>query len=156
MSEPWRGGTVGHSYISSYFHIVFSTKERIPLLREEMQPRFYKFVGSVVKNHEMKMIEIGGMPDHIHLLLSLPATIDVAKAINIVKANSSRWVRESDRRFAWQRGYGAFTVSASNLDTVAAYIRNQKEHHRRRDFKVEFIGLLEKHKIAYDPKYVFG
>ena len=98
---------------------------------------------------------IGGIEDHIHMLIELPPTIAVAEAVRTIKSNSSKWVNELGRSFAWQKGYGAFSVSASNIAAVERYIRNQEQHHRKMTFEDEFIGFLKKHGIEFDLKYVF-
>ena len=95
------------------------------------------------------------MEDHVHLLVQLPPVLTLAKAVSFLKANSSKWMNEHRMRFAWQQGYGAFSVSASNLDTVKKYIASQARHHRKMSFEDEFVGLLRKHGIPFDPKYVF-
>src|SRR5439155_24332051 len=110
----------------------------------------------IARRMKVDMISIGGMEDHVHMLVTLPAELDVAKAINTIKVNSSRWMKSDVPSFAWQRGYGAFSVSASNVDAVKRYIANQEKHHTKRDFESEFIELLKKHRVEYDPKYVFG
>jgi putative transposase len=101
----------------------------------------------------MKTLAIGGAADHVHVLLSLPATISVAKAMQLLKGNSSRWIRETIpkmRSFAWQEGYGAFSVGVSGVDATVTYIRNQAEHHRTRSFREEFVAMLKKHGFAYE------
>ena len=106
----------------------------------------------------MKAIAIGGTTDHVHGLLSLPATMSFAKAVQLIKGGSSKWVHDSfrdHRRFAWQEGYGAFSVSSSQVNKTIAYINRQKEHHRRRTFEDEFFDLLDKHGVEYDRRYVF-
>jgi hypothetical protein len=95
------------------------------------------------------------MEDHAHLLIHLPASLALAKAVQLLKGSFSRWINENGGEFAWQEGYGAFSVSASNVDTVKRYIANQESHHRKTTFEQEFIVFLKKHKIDYDPKYVF-
>jgi REP element-mobilizing transposase RayT len=107
----------------------------------------------------MKALAIGGVQDHIHILLSLPATIPVAKAIEIIKGGSSKWIHESFpayREFAWQEGYGAFSVSISHVKATVAYIQTQGEHHRKKSFEEEFLTFLKKHGIDYDERYVLG
>jgi REP element-mobilizing transposase RayT len=96
------------------------------------------------------------MEDHAHLLIQLPATLTLAKAVQLLKGSSSKWVGEHGREFSWQEGYGAFGVSKSNMNAVVKYIANQEKHHRKITFEEEFIALLEKHGIEYDPRYVFG
>ena len=115
-------------------------------------------MGGIARANKMKALAIGGVADHVHLLLSLPATMNIAKAIQLIKAGSSKWVHESFRKqqkFAWQDGYAAFSVSASQVAKTIRYIANQKEHHRKRSFEEEFIALLDKHGIEYDRRYVF-
>ena len=102
------------------------------------------------------MIKIGGMADHVHILFALPADVTLAHAVQVFKANSSRWMRERVPTFAWQEGYAAFSVSASGVGAVKKYIENQPEHHKRRSFEEEFLALLKKCGVAYDPKFVFG
>src|SRR5262249_61513876 len=99
---------------------------------------------------------IGGSNNHIHALIAVPATACIADVVLATKTNSSRWMKRGLKTFAWQEGYGAFSVSASVLPRVAEYIRTQEEHHRKRDYKAEFIALLKKHRVPYDPRYVFG
>ena len=146
------------SYISSLFHCVFSTKERRPLITPDLRDRLWPYLGGIAREKEMKAIEIGGMPDHIHILLSLPSTLSIAKALQLIKGGSSKWVHDTfpeHRLFAWQAKYGAFSVSMSQLDKTIHYIRNQEPHHRKMTFQEEFVVLLQKHRIAYDEKYLW-
>jgi REP element-mobilizing transposase RayT len=148
----------GMSYVSAYFHCVFSTKDRRPLIRPELRGRLWPFLGGIAHQNKMKTLEIGGVEDHIHMLLSLPATLPVAKAMQLMKGGSSKWIHEtfSDQwRFAWQEEYGAFSVSVSQLDKTIAYIRSQPEHHRRMTFQEEFQALLKKHGVEYDVRYLW-
>jgi putative transposase len=105
---------------------------------------------------KVNTVAIGGMSDHLHMLIALPSEMDVAKVINTVKVNSSRWMKAQVPSFAWQRGYGAFSVSASLVPAVVRCIENQERHHAKRDFESEFLELLRKHGVEFDPKYVFG
>ena len=146
------------SYISSYFHCVFSTKERRPLITPELRQRLWPFLGGIARQNDMKAIEVGGVTDHVHILLSLPSTLSIAKAMQLIKGGSSKWVHETfpeSRLFGWQVRYGAFGVSVSLLDKTIQYIKTQEEHHRKMTFKKEFLVLLKKHRIAYDERYLW-
>ena len=148
----------GMSYVSSYFHCVFSTKERRPLIPPSLRDRLWPFLGGIARNNEMKAIEIGGVQDHVHVLLSLPSTLSVAKALQLIKGGSSKWVHETfpeHRLFGWQVKYGAFSVSVSQLDKTIEYIKSQEEHHRKMTFQEEFLALLKKHRIAFDERYLW-
>jgi REP element-mobilizing transposase RayT len=139
-------------------HCVFSTKERFPLITPELETRLWPYLGGIARENRMKAIAIGGTSDHVHALLSLPATMSFAKAAQLIKGGSSKWIHDTfyeHRKFAWQEGYGAFSVSSSQVDKTIAYIRRQEEHHRGRSFQDEFIELLEKHGIEYVRRYVF-
>ena len=146
------------SYISSYFHCVFSTKERRPLIPPELRERLWPFLGGIARQNQMKAVEIGGMPDHVHILLSLPSTLSIAKALQLIKGGSSNWVHETfpeHRLFGWQVKYGAFSVSVSQLDKITQYIKHQPDHHRQMTFQEEFLALLKKHRLAYDDRYLW-
>ena len=147
-----------HSYVSNLMHCVFSTKERLPLITPELEYRLSPYLGGIARENTMKALAIGGTSHHIHALLSLPATMSFAKAVQLIKGGSSKWVHDTFseyRKFAWQEGYGAFSVSASQANRTIAYINNQKEHHRKRTFEEEFIELLDRHGVEYDRRYVF-
>jgi REP element-mobilizing transposase RayT len=113
-------------------------------------------VAGICKNLDIFVHAIGGMEDHIHLLLQIPPTLALAKAVVGIKSNSSRWVNEEGIRFAWQQGYGAFSVSASVVPAVDRYVRNQQAHHRKMSFEQEFVALLKKHGMEFDSQFVFG
>jgi REP element-mobilizing transposase RayT len=122
-----------------------------------MEPRLWSFLGGIARKNGFKAIAIGGTANHIHILLSLPATMPLAKAIQLLKGGSSKWMNEiGDDRFAWQEGYGAFTVGVSQQAHTIDYINSQARHHERRSFEEEFLAFLEKHRIEYDSKYVWG
>ncbi len=147
---------MSHSYSQNHLHVVFSTKERAKLIEQKMQPKLWSYMAGIGRNHGFLVLANGGMEDHVHLLIQLPPILTLAQAISLLKANSSKWLGEHGMRFAWRQGYGAFSVSASNLRLVERYIANQERHHRKMTFEDEFVWLLKKHGIQFDPKYVFG
>ncbi len=146
------------SYVSSYYHCVFSTKERRPLITPALAERLRPFLGGIARQNKMKAVEIGGVEDHVHILLSLPATMAISKALQLIKGGSSKWVHETfpeHRLFAWQEKYGAFSVSESRVESVMQYIRGQVEHHRKLTFQEEFVALLKQHRLEYDGRYLW-
>jgi putative transposase len=149
---------MSHTYCSALFHCVFSTKERRKIISPDIQPRLWAYMGGVARKREMKALGLGGTDDHVHLLLSLPSSLPIAKAMREIKSESSRWVRETCglADFEWQEGYGAFSVGCSQANATLAYIATQNEHHRKRDFQAEFIAFLKKHHIDYDLRYIWG
>jgi putative transposase len=147
---------VPHSYSQSYHHIVFSTKERQKLISKPMQPKLWSYMAGIGRNHGFLVLANGGMEDHAHLLIQLPSQLALAQAISLVKANSSRWMNEHAMKFSWQEGYGAFSVSASNLGAVERYIANQEQHHRKITYEQEFVGFSRRYGIEFDPQFVFG
>jgi len=144
---------MAHTYTSNLVHCVFSTKERRPLIAASRLPELHAYFFGVAKGEGFPLLAAGGTANHAHLLFGLPAAIALAQAVQKLKGASSRWL---GRGFSWQEGYGAFSVSPSQAPRVKTYIRNQAEHHRKRSFEDEFIALLKKCGIAYDPRYVFG
>ena len=147
---------MSHTYAQNVIHVVFSTKDRRKLMSGEFRPRMWAYAAGVCNKLEIPVLAVGGMEDHIHFLLQIPPTLPVAKAVLAIKSNSSRWANEEGHKFAWQQGYGAFSVSNSVVPTVIRYIQNQETHHRRMSFDAEFLALLKKHGIGFDPKFVFG
>ena len=146
------------SYVSSYFHCVFGTKERRPFITAELEERLWPYLGGIARENEFKAIEINGVADHVHLLISTPATMPIAKAVQLLKGGSSKWIHDTfreQRLFSWGEKYGAFSVSVSQLEVVTQYIRGQKEHHRTKTFEEEFLALLKNHGIEYNPKYLW-
>jgi REP element-mobilizing transposase RayT len=147
---------MSHSCAQNIIHLVFSTKERRKLISAEFQPALWAYVAGVCKKNEIFVYAVGGMDDHIHSLIQIPAPLALAKAVLAIKSNSSRWTHERGQKVEWQEGYGAFSVSASNVSTVERYIRNQAAHHRKMSFEEEFVALLRKHGVEFDAKFVFG
>jgi putative transposase len=146
---------MSQSLVSNRVHIIFSTQNRERLIPNELRRKLWSYIVGIGKNHSIPVLGIGGMEDHLHILAALPATIALSKAVQLIKANSSRWMNGYTKGFSWQKGYGAFGVSTSNFEQTLKYISNQEAHHRRRDFREEFLGFLEKNGVDYDPKYVF-
>lgn len=148
-----------HSYLSNLMHCVFSTKERRKFITPEMQQRLWPFIGGIAKENGMKALAIGGVADHVHVLLSLPATMPVAKALQLIKGGSSKFVHKTFpdmRSFAWQEGYGAFSISLSHVETDHRLHSEQAEHHQKKTFEEEFRAFLQKHRIEYDEQQVWG
>ena len=161
MPEARRVGCrdMAHTYTANYFHLVFSTKNHERRLSAELAPRVYSYIGGIARTNGFKAMAVGGTDDHVHVLMSLPATMSVARATQLIKGGSSRWIHETFQahsRFAWQQAYGAFTIGVSQIEATKEYIANQREHHKKRDFRAEFIAFLKKHGIEYDERYVMG
>jgi putative transposase len=149
---------MGHSYSHVVIHAIFSTKGRRPLIRDDFREALWRYMAGVASGEFGHAIRIGGTADHLHGLLLVRPDVAVATAIGKWKSLSSAWVHKtvSDaREFAWQTGYAAFSVSRSSEEEVAGYIAQQAQHHRRRTFEEEFIELLKRHEVEYDPRYVF-
>jgi putative transposase len=150
---------MANTFSSLHYHIVFSTKDREPWLNEDMESRVWAFIGGIARENGFKALQIGGRPDHIHVLIGLPPSASVSKAVQLIKGGSSKWIKDqlpNKKRFAWQDGYGAFTVSKSTIGELTDYIRSQKEHHRVKTFQEEYIAFLKRHEIEYDQRYVWG
>jgi putative transposase len=146
-----------HSFISLLVHCVWSTKNREPVLSSDLRDRLWPYLGGIARENKMKALAIGGAADHVHILISLPATLSVAKALQLLKGNSSKWIHETFPKlhaFEWQEEYGAFSIGISGIDDTAAYIRNQTEHHRMRSFREEIIAMLRRHGFDYDERMV--
>lgn len=149
---------MANTLTSLHYHVVFSTKDREAWISPEIEQRVWSFLGGIANENGMKLYQIGGMPDHIHMLISLPTSLAVSKALQQIKGGSSKWIKTEFERlagFAWQDGYGAFTVSKSNVPEVAEYIRGQKEHHRTKTFQEEYVAFLKRHEIQYDDRYLW-
>ncbi|MCA9267480.1 MAG: IS200/IS605 family transposase [Planctomycetales bacterium] len=147
---------MANTYTSLSYHIIFSTKfrkRRITTFREEL----YRVIGGIARNQSGTLLEIGGVEDHVHMLIGVPPKFAVADMVRTIKANSAKWVNERSDvkvKFNWQTGYSAFTVSQSNCDAVARYIQNQQSHHQRMTFTEELVKLLRRHGVDHDPRYI--
>jgi len=150
---------MANSYICCHLHVIFSTKERKAMIHPDIQERLWAFIGGIARENKMKALVVGGIQDHIHALVSIPSTITISKAVQQIKGASSKWIHETfpaEKDFAWQDGYGAFSVSSSMTGDVIRYIKGQEDHHRKKTFQEEYLELLEKCGVEFDPKYVFG
>ena len=149
---------MSHSYVSNLMHCTFSTKDRYPFIDADLESHLWPYLGGIARENRMKALAIGGTSDHVHALLSLPGMMSFAKAVQLIKGGSSKWIHDSFSRykkFEWQEGYGGFSVSASQASRTIAFVNNQKEHHRKKTFEEEFLELLKRHGIAYDSRHVF-
>ena len=145
------------THLSLHFHVIFSTKDREPWLAKEWRDRLHAFLGGTAKALDVIPEAIGGVEDHVHLLLGFRATHAIAPVMREIKAASSRWIHAEIglSRFAWQEGYGAFTVSPTHLQAVRNYIATQEEHHRAKSFQEEYVELLGKLGVSYDKRFLW-
>ncbi len=146
------------SWTQNYYHLVFSTKKREPLISPELEARLHPFLGGIARDLACTAVAVNGTSDHMHLLLRYPSDLSHSDMARHIKARSSKWMHETFPelgRLAWQEGYGGFTVSRSAVEQVKAYIDGQKEHHQRMSFQEEFLELLRRHGIEFDPEQVF-
>lgn len=134
-------------------HIVFSTKNRARLIKPGFENELYGYIHGIIENNGSKLIIAGGVEDHIHLLVSIGRSVTIGELVGDIKRDSSKWMKGRSQSFYWQNGYGAFSVSESNVEAVIRYIRNQKKHHRRQDFRAEYRALMRKHRLEIDEKY---
>ena len=145
------------SHLSLHYHIIFGTKDRIPFIHDSWISRLHEYIGGTVRGLDGIPQAVGGVADHVHLLVGLKATHCLSDFVRDLKKSSTSWVRDEiprSEKFSWQNGYAAFSVSASSRDTVKQYISNQAEHHRVRSFREEYILMLEKAGVAYDVRYL--
>jgi putative transposase len=139
-------------------HIIFSTKDRQPWLDTDVRPRMHAYLAIVCRDLGAELVRVGGVRDHVHIVTTLPRTLSQAQFIEQIKKASSKWVKDLDaqyRGFFWQRGYGAFSVSPSQLDGMLQYVDAQQEHHRTRTFQEEYRALLRRHGIDFDERYIW-
>ncbi len=146
---------MSHAFARLHYHLIFSTKQRKGMITPDLQPRLHAYLAGIIRNLEGVAHEIGGIEDHVHLLFFTPPKLALSDVIGTIKANSSKWIHETwpeRREFAWQRGYGVFSVSESQTAAVRAYIQNQPAHHQRQSFQEEFVEYLRKHEFEYDDQ----
>jgi len=147
------------SYTNLLYHIVFSTKDRRPLITSEIEPQLYDYIGGIIRGLGGICLELNGTEDHVHLLAKLRPDWALSDILRELKANATGWMHDvfpELKDFSWQRGYGAFTVSKSNVPAVVSYIENQRTHHQTQTFQDEYHEFLKKHGVEYDERYVGG
>lgn len=147
---------MAHTAGNLVVHLIFSTKGRRPLITREIRADLFAYLGGIIREMRGTALIINGTADHVHMLIRIRPVQALAEIARVVKSNSSRWAREKwNNRFAWQTGYGAFSVSESNVPAVSRYIAGQEEHHRKRTFQEEYVAFLKKNKIEYDERYIW-
>ena len=149
---------MANTFTQIYIHIVFSVKRRVSLIQQDWREELHKYITGIIQNKDHKVLAINTMPNHIHILIGMRSDASLSELVRDVKANSSKWINEKKFlkiKFLWQEGYGAFSYSHSQLDEVIHYITDQQEHHKKRIFIEEYMSLLKKYDVPYDPKYVF-
>ncbi len=150
---------MANTFTSLHYHVIFSTKNREPRIHQDNEQRVWSYLGGIARENDMKALLVGGIENHVHLLIGIPASLSVSQALQLVKGGSSGWMKETFPAlsgFAWQDGYAAFTVSKSQIPEIEQYIRNQREHHRLKSFEEEYRAFLNKHEIDYNEEYLFG
>lgn len=150
---------MANTYTSLHYHIVFSTKNRHPWIAPKIEERIWKYLGGIARENGMTADRVGGVEDHVHMVVGIPPKLALSKAVQLLKGGSSKWIHGTFpalAKFAWQDGFSAFTVSKSILPAVIRYVANQREHHRVRTFRDEYRTLLEKHGIEFDERYLWG
>jgi len=158
FSLYFRKGKSMSAHHGILLHVVFSTKYRKRLLLDAWRGQLLSYIGSITIEHEATLVKGGGIEDHLHLLLKIHPNFSISSTIRALKANSSRWINtqgKTDKPFRWQRGYGAFSVSQSMSEIVKNYIENQRKHHRKLTFQEEYLAILQKHNVKFDPRFVF-
>ncbi|MFN5069559.1 MAG: IS200/IS605 family transposase [Bacteroidota bacterium] len=149
---------MANTYSQIYLQIVFSVKGRQNLISKNWKEELYKYICGIVNGKEQKVYAIGGVADHIHILVSIKPTIALSDLVRDIKANSSKWINEKGfikGKFQWQEGFGAFSYAHSQLDIIIAYINNQEQHHLKKTFRDEYTELLQKFDVQYDENYLF-
>jgi putative transposase len=149
---------MGQSLTKNYVHIIFSTKQRNPIIIDQIQNDLFNYIGGICKGHDCNPIQVGGYYDHIHILCVLSKNIALMQLIKEIKQSSSKWIKTQHTsliNFYWQNGYGAFSVDPTKIDIIKNYISNQAEHHRKMNFQQEFLVFLKKYQVEYDEKYIW-
>jgi putative transposase len=147
-----------NTYTQLYAHVVFAVKGRSNLISNTWENQLYQYITGIITNKNQKLMIVNGMPDHIHLLIGFKPDCNLSDLIRDIKSNSSKWINENKMlsgRFEWQRGFGAFTLAKSNIHSVINYIQNQKDHHRAKSFRNEYIEILKQYEIEYKTEFLF-
>ena len=150
---------MANTYTSLNYHVVFSTKERFPWISLQIEQRVWAYIGGIARHHQMTALRVGGVEDHIHALIMAPPTIAPFQIAKVLKDESSLWIHQEFpwlKKFSWQVGYAAFTISKSAVPDVIRYIENQREHHRVKTYQEEYLQLLKANGIEYDERYLWG
>ena len=150
---------MANTFTKIYIHLIFAVSGRENLIHKIWKDELYKYITGIVKNNGHKLIAINGMPDHVHILIGMKPIQSISNLMQNVKGSSSKWINEKKffpGRFHWQEGYGAFSYSDSQLNSVVKYFDNQTEHHKKRSFSEEYIELLERFRIEYNPKFILN
>ncbi|MDZ7755849.1 IS200/IS605 family transposase [Rhodohalobacter sp.] len=149
---------MANTYTQIHIHTIFAVQNRQSLIRNDWCDDLYKYITGIVQNHNHKVLQINGMPDHVHLLLGFRPTQSLSELMKYVKQDSTKWINQNafvNGRFSWQEGYGAFSHSRAQVPQVVKYIQNQEEHHKKRSFREEYLDLLEKFEVDYDERFIF-
>ena len=149
---------MAHSHKGHFFHLIWSTKKRTKWIDSEIQSRLYPYMGGIVRNYNGSLLEIGGIPDHVHLLISLRNLDKYSYLLRDVKSHSTLWIHKNFptlKEFEWQEGFGSYTLHASFVDVVRNYIKNQEKHHQRKTFREEYLEFLKKFQVTHDERYIF-
>lgn len=149
---------MANTYTQLYAHVVFSVKGRSSQISNDWKEELYKYISGIIKYRKQKLMVIGGISDHIHLLIGFNPACTLSDLVRVIKSNSSKWINErrlAMGRFEWQTGYGAFTIGQSQVGRVVKYILNQEEHHSKKTFREEYIEFLKAYQVEYTPEYVF-
>lgn len=150
---------MANTYTQIHIQVVIAVRNRRSLINKAIKNELYKYITGIIQKNGHRMLQINGMPDHIHILIGLRPVQSLSDLMKLVKQESTKWINQNQKpmgeKFAWQEGFGAFSYSKSQLKRVINYIENQEEHHRIRTFREEYIALLQAHGIEYDEKYVF-
>ncbi len=149
---------MANTYTQIHIHAIFAVQNRLSIIKDEWQNDLYSYITGIVTNHGHKMMQINGMPDHVHMLIGLRPVQSLSELMKYVKQDSTKWINQNrfiNGRFSWQEGFGAFSHSKSQIPGVIKYIREQEEHHRKRTFREEYTDFLEKFDVDFDERYIF-